>query len=174
MGFLLLGVLAASIAGFAASLFYVIAYVIMTLASFGLIVHLSRKDAEADTLDAFRGLNRDHPWLAAMMAVVMLSMAGLPPFLGFYAKFFVLQALVGGGWIALAVLAVMFSLIGAFYYLRIIKLMYFDAPIEGDHRIAPVGDAVGLLSFNGLAVLGLGLLPQGLLALCVIVVQASV
>jgi len=174
MGFLLLGVLAASIAGFAASLFYVIAYVIMTLASFGLIVHLSRKDAEADTLDAFRGLNRDYPWLAAMMAVVMLSMAGLPPFLGFYAKFFVLQALVGGGWIELAVLAVMFSLIGAFYYLRIIKLMYFDAPIEGRHRIAPVGDAVGLLSFNGLAVLGLGLLPQGLLALCVIVVQASV
>ena len=174
MGFLLLGVLAASIAGFAASMFYVISYVIMTLAGFGLIVHLSRKDAEADTLDAFRGLNRDHPWLAAMMAIVMLSMAGLPPFLGFYAKFFVLQALVGGGWIALAVTAVMLSLIGAFYYLRIVKLMYFDAPIEGDGRIAPAGDAIGLLSFNGLAVLGLGLLPQGLLTLCVVAIQASI
>jgi NADH-quinone oxidoreductase subunit N len=173
MGFLLLGVLSASIAGFAAGMFYVISYVIMTLAGFGLIIHLSKKDHEADTLDAFRGLNQNHPWLAALMAIVMLSMAGLPPFLGFYAKFFVLQALVGGGWITLAVVAVMFSLIGAYYYLRVIKLMYFDAPTEGVPQIAPAGDAGGLLSLNGLAVLGLGLLPQGLLTLCVVAVQAS-
>ncbi|TSA20940.1 MAG: NADH-quinone oxidoreductase subunit NuoN [Betaproteobacteria bacterium] len=173
MGFLLLGVLAASIAGFAAGMFYVISYVIMTLAGFGLILHLSSKDNEADTLDAFRGLNTTHPWLAALMAIVMLSMAGLPPFLGFYAKFFVLQALVGGGWITLAVVAVLFSLIGAYYYLRVIKLMYFDAPVEGVPQIAPSGDAAGLLSANGLAVLGLGILPQGLLTVCVVAVQAS-
>lgn len=176
MGFLLLGVLAASIAGFSASLFYVISYVLMSLASFGLIVHLSGKDSETDQLDHYRGLNKTHPWLAALLAIVMFSMAGVPPFLGFYAKFFVLQALVGAGWIALAVLAVLFSLIGAFYYLRVVKIMYFDAAVEGGVGgvlAAPRGEAAGLLSLNGLAVLLLGLLPQSLLVLCVSAVQAS-
>lgn len=172
MGFLLLGVLSASIAGFGAGMFYAVSYVLMSLASFGLIVHLSPADTEADQLDHYRGLNKRHPWMAAMMAIVMFSMAGLPPFLGFYAKFFVLQALVGSGWLWLALVAVLFSLIGAFYYLRVVKIMYFDAP-SVEEGASPSGQSTALLSANGLAVLALGLMPQPLLLLCVSAVQSS-
>jgi len=174
MGFLLLGMMTGSLAGYSAAMFYAVAYVLMSLGGFGMVTYLSRTGAEAENLDDFKGLNAHHPWLAAIMAMVMMSMAGLPPFVGFYAKLTVLQALVGAGWIGLAVVAVLFSLIGAFFYLRVVWLMYFDtppaeSPVYGQHA----GDAVMLLSVNGLAILLLGILPQTLLTLCALAVQMS-
>ncbi len=173
MGFLLLGVLTGDFSGYTSALYYVITYVIMSLGAFGLVVHLSRAGYEAENLDDYKGLNARAPWLAALMGILMLSMAGLPPFVGFYAKLAVLQALVGAGWTWLAVVAVLFSLIGAYYYLRVVKLMYFDSP----HPQAPAGAASGdarlLLSVNGLGVLLLGILPQPLMALCVNTMQLS-
>lgn len=166
MGFLLLGVMSGELIGYTAALYYVITYVIMSLGAFGLILHLARAGFEADSLDDYKGLNSRAPWLAALMAMLMLSMAGLPPFVGFYAKLTVLQALVGAGWIGLAVVAVLFSLVGAYYYLRVVKLMYFDTPHASAPVVAKAGDARLLLSVNGLGVLALGLLPQPLLALC--------
>ena len=173
MGFLLLGVLSGTFAGYTAGLFYAITYVLMSLGAFGMVVYLSQKDFEAVTLDDFKGLNRRHPWLAAIMAMFMFSMAGLPPFVGFYAKLIVLQALVGTGWTWLAVVAVAFSLIGAFYYLRVVKLLYFDAPKADVPAITPVGDVQALLSANGLAVLLLGIAPQPIIALCIQAMQVS-
>ncbi len=173
MGFLLLGILSGSIAGFSASMFYAVTYVIMSLGSFGMVMYLSNAGWEAEDLDDYRGLNARHPWLAAVMAMLMLSMAGLPPFVGFYAKFTILQALVGAGWLGLAVVAVLFSLIGAFYYLRVVKIMYFDAPKADVPAVQVAGDARILLSVNGLAVLVLGLMPQALMALCTASVQFS-
>jgi NADH-quinone oxidoreductase subunit N len=172
MGFLLLGMMAASPAGLAAGMYYAVAYAVMSLGAFGLILHMSHQGFEAENLDDWRGLNRTHPWMAALMAMLLLSMAGLPPFLGFYAKLFVLQALVGAGFITVAVVAVLLSLIGAYYYLRVVKIMYFDAPAA--EPMAPSGDAAVLLSINGMAVLLLGLLPQPLLALCVQAIQVSI
>jgi NADH-quinone oxidoreductase subunit N len=174
MGFLMLGILSGSLAGFSASMFYAITYVLMSLGTFGMVMYLSNAGYEAENLDDFKGLNARHPWLAAVMAMLIMSMAGLPPFVGFYAKLTVLQALVGAGWLGLAVVAVLFSLIGAFYYLRIVKLMYFDAPHADAQPISSTaGDARILLSVNGLAVLVLGLMPQTLLALCTASVQFS-
>ena len=173
MGFLLLGVLAGTFAGYTAGLFYVVTYVLMSLGAFGMVVYLSQKDFEAAGLDDFKGLNQRHPWLAAIMAMLMFSMAGLPPFVGFYAKLAVLQALVGAGWTWLAVVAVVFSLIGAFYYLRVVKILYFDAPRADAPAVTPLGDVQALLSVNGLAVLALGIAPQFLIALCDRAMQMS-
>ncbi|MCP5279290.1 MAG: NADH-quinone oxidoreductase subunit NuoN [Thiobacillus sp.] len=173
MGFLLLGVLAGTFAGYTAGLFYAITYVLMSLGAFGMVVYLSQKDYEAVSLEDFKGLNQRHPWLAAIMAMLMFSMAGLPPFVGFYAKLSVLQALVGAGWTWLAVVAVVFSLIGAFYYLRVIKVLYFDNPRADAPVVTPVGDIQALLSVNGLAVLALGIAPQFLIALCTHAMQMS-
>jgi len=173
MGFLLLGVLTGDFSGYTSALYYVITYVIMSLGAFGLVVHLSSAGYEAESLDDFKGLNTRAPWLAALMGILMLSMAGLPPFVGFYAKLAVLQALVGAGWTWLAVVAVMFSLIGAYYYLRVVKLMYFDSPHGQEQLAAPSGEARLLLSVNGLGVLLLGILPQPLMALCVYTMQMS-
>jgi NADH-quinone oxidoreductase subunit N len=133
---------------------------------------LSRKGFEADNLEDLKGLNQRHPWYAFMMLIIMFSLAGVPPTVGFYAKLSVLQAVVNAGYIWLAVVAVMFSLIGAFYYLRIVRLMYFDKPID-NHRIRPEGDMAVLMSANGLAVLALGILPQPLMALCAYAIQRS-
>ncbi|MBU1664786.1 MAG: NADH-quinone oxidoreductase subunit NuoN [Gammaproteobacteria bacterium] len=173
MGFLLLGILSGTFAGYAVSMFYAIVYVLMSLGAFGLVVYLSQNGHEAENLDDFKGLNQRQPWLAALMAMLMFSMAGLPPFVGFYAKLSVLQALVGAGWLWLALVAVLFSLIGAYYYLRVVKILYFDTP----HADAPIlsgqADSRALLSINGLAVLLLGLAPQGLIALCVYAMQMS-
>jgi NADH-quinone oxidoreductase subunit N len=165
MGFLLLGILAGSLKGYSASMFYVITYALMSLAGFGMILLLSRRGFEAENLDDFRGLNQRSPWYAFMMLLVMFSMAGVPPTVGFYAKLSVLQAIMEAGMVWLAVVAVLFSLIGAFYYLRVIKLMYFDAP-QDEEQIAPQPDMHLLLSANGLAILALGILPQPLMALC--------
>jgi len=173
MGFLLLGMMTGSLAGYSSAMFYAVTYVLMSLGGFGMVVYLSRAGFEAEHLDDFKGLNTRHPWMAAMMGVFMLSMAGLPPFVGFYAKLMVLQALIGAGWIALAVTAVIFSLIGAFYYLRIVKLMYFDAPSAEVQPVSQASDAAVLLSANGLAVLLLGILPQSLMTVCALSVQLS-
>lgn len=173
MGFLLLGVLAGTFAGYTAGLFYAITYVLMSLGAFGMVVYLSQKNFEAVSLDDFKGLNQRHPWLAAIMAMLMFSLAGLPPFVGFYAKLSVLQALVGAGWAWLAVVAVVFSLIGAFYYLRVIKVMYFDNPRADAPAVTPVGDIQAMLTVNGLAVLALGIAPQFLIALCTHAMQMS-
>lgn len=173
MGFLLLGVLTGEFSGYTSALYYVVTYVIMGLGAFGLVVQLSRAGFEAENLDDYRGLNARAPWLAALMAILMLSMAGLPPFVGFYAKLAVLQALVGSGWTWMAVVAVLFSLIGAYYYLRVAKLMYFDSPHSQERVAATAAGARLLLSVNGVGVLLLGILPQPLMAWCVHTMQLS-
>ncbi len=173
MGFLLLGILSGTFAGYSAAMFYSISYVLMSLGSFGLVVYLSRNGVEAENLDDFKGLNSRHPWLAALMVILMFSMAGIPPFVGFYAKLSILQSLVGAGFTWLAVVAVMFSLIGAFYYLRVVKLLYFDTPKADAPVFTPALDIQALLSANGLAVLALGLLPQPLLTLCTYAMQMT-
>ena len=165
MGFVLLGILAAGPAGYASSMFYVAAYVLMTLGAFGMILLMSRSGFEADRLDDFKGLNQRSPWYAAMMLLVMVSMAGIPVSVGFFAKLFVLQAALQQGYIGLVVFAVLISVVGAFYYLRIIKLMYMDSADDPVAISAPL-DARVLISLNGLAVLGLGIAPEPLLALC--------
>jgi len=165
VGFLLLGILAGTQAGYSASMFYVIVYALMGMGGFGIIILLSRAGFEADKLDDFKGLNDRSPWFAFMMMILMFSMAGVPPALGFYAKFAVLQAVIGAGLTWLAVVAVIFSIIGAFYYLRVIKLMYFDKA-EDTQPIETSMDMKVVLSANGLGILLLGLAPGSLLALC--------
>jgi len=165
VGFLLLGILAGTQAGYSASMFYVIVYALMGMGGFGVIILLSRAGFEADQLSDFKGLNDRSPWFAFMMMILMFSMAGVPPALGFYAKFAVLQAVIGAGLTWLAVVAVIFSIIGAFYYLRIIKLMYFDKA-EDTHPIETTTDMKVVLSANGLGILLLGVAPGSLLALC--------
>lgn len=172
MGFLLLGFIAGGIEGYGSSMFYAVVYVMMSLGAFGMILLLSRAGFEADTLNDFKGLNQRSPWLAFMMLLLMFSMAGVPPTVGFYAKFSVLNAVVSAGHTWLAIVSVMFSLIGAFYYLRIVKLMYFDAPET--HAPLNVGSDTGLLiSMNGLGVLFLGLAPSTLMIVCASAVKQS-
>jgi len=172
MGFLLLGVLSGGIDGYSSAMFYVVIYVLMSLGGFGMIMLLSREGFEADMLNDFKGLNQRSPWLAFMMLILMFSMAGVPPTAGFYAKLSVLQAVVGAGHIPLAVIAVLFSLIGAFYYLRIVKLMYFDSP-ETQVKISIQPDNGLLISINGLAILALGIMPSTLITVCAVAVQKS-
>ena len=172
MGFMLLGMLSGGIEGYGAAMFYAVVYVLMSLGAFGMIMLLSREGFEADTLNDFKGLNQRSPWLAFLMLLLMFSMAGVPPTVGFYAKFSVLNAVVQAGHIWLAVVAVLLSLIGAFYYLRIVKLMYFDAP-ESHAPIDVGSDSAFLLSANGLGVLLLGLLPGTLMSVCAVSVQQS-
>ena len=154
MGFFLLGMLAAGPNGYASAMFYMLIYAVMTLGAFGMIILLSREGFEADQLDDFKGLNRRSPWLAGLMLLLMFSMAGVPPTAGFYAKLIVLQSLVDAGLVWLAAVAVLFSVIGAFYYLRVVKLMYFDAPTD----TAPIvggQDMRVLLSANALILLAI-------------------
>ncbi len=173
MGFMLLGLLSGTVEGYGASMFYIVVYALMSLGAFGMIMLLSRADGfEADTLDDFKGLSRRSPWLAFMMLLLMFSMAGVPPTVGFYAKFSVLKAVVETGHIWLAVVAVLFSLIGAFYYLRIVKLMYFDAP-ESHAPITYEQDTALLMSANAIGVVLLGLLPGTLMSVCAVAVQQS-
>ena len=146
-------------------MFYVVVYVLMNLGTFGMIMLLSRAGFEAENLDDFKGLNQRSPWYAFVMLLLMFSMAGVPPAVGFYAKLSVLSAVIDAGYLWLAVVAVLFSLIGAFYYLRIVKLMYFDEPLDNS-PIAPRAGMRWLLSANGIAMLALGILPGGLMALC--------
>ncbi len=178
MGFVLLGLMSGVVNGnveatavenaYSASMFYVVSYVLTTLAAFGVILLLAREGFESEEITDFAGLNQRSPLYAGVMAVCLFSMAGIPPMVGFYAKLSVLQALVASGqglYIALAVFAVIMSLIGAFYYLRVVKVMYFDPPLTATSVSAPV-DVRVVLTINGALVLGLGLLPGGLMALC--------
>ncbi len=166
VGFLLLGVLSGSQEGYAAGMFYALVYVIMSLGGFGMVILMSRAGFEADRLEDYKGLNERSPWFAGIMLILMFSMAGVPPFLGFWAKLAVIQAVVGADLVWLAAVAVIFSVIGAFYYLRVIKLMYFDKP-EQTEGLEASFDLRVVLSANGLAVLGLGIYPGALMALCV-------
>ena len=172
MGFLLLGVLSGGIDGYGAAMFYAVTYVLMSLGGFGMIMLLSRAGFEADTLEDFKGLNQRSPWLAFMMLLLMFSMAGIPPTVGFYAKLAVLQAAVAADHIPLVIISVLLSLIGAFYYLRIVKLMYFDAP-ESHVPIYVQPDSGLLISINGLAMLALGIMPGALMSICAMAVNQS-
>jgi NADH-quinone oxidoreductase subunit N len=172
MGFMLLGFVAADLNGYSAAMFYAITYVMTSLAAFGVVLLLTREGFEADSLDDFRGLNQRSPWWAFVMLLVMFSLAGVPPTVGFYAKFAVIEAAVSAQLVWLAVIAVLASVVGAFYYLRIVKLMYFDDPVDTS-PIESRGDARTILSVNGLALLALGILPQPLMGLCVLALQQS-
>lgn len=176
MGFVLLGLMSGVINGnissaanaYSSSMFYVISYVLTTLASFGVIMLLAREGFESEEISDLAGLNQRSPLYAAVMAICMFSLAGIPPMVGFYAKLSVLQALIASGQaihVGVAVFAVLMSLIGAFYYLRVVKVMYFDQPTIDVPVSAPL-DVRAVLAVNGLLVLGLGLLPGGLMNLC--------
>src|SRR5947208_3973398 len=173
MGFMLLGLLSGFVQdnwlnrtdAYAAALFYMVIYAIMTVGAFGMLIYLSHAGFECENLDDMRGLNRRHPWYAFLMLLIMFSLAGIPPTAGFYAKLVVFQAAVAAGHVWLAVAAILLSLVGAFYYLRVVKLMYFDEPVEAmPVRVQPAARLV--LSANGLFLLVLGIIPQSLMAMC--------
>jgi NADH-quinone oxidoreductase subunit N len=176
MGFVLLGLMAGVVNGntlsaanaYSSAMFYVITYVLTTLASFGIILLLAREGFESEEIADLAGLNQRSPLYAGIMSLCLFSLAGVPPLVGFYAKLAVLQALVASGqalYIALAVYAVIMSLVAAFYYLRVVKVMYFDAPITATTVAAPA-DVRVVLGINGALILGLGILPGGLMTLC--------
>jgi NADH-quinone oxidoreductase subunit N len=176
MGFVLIGMMSGVVAGHAeaagnaygSSMFYVVSYVLTTLASFGVILLLARNGFESEEISDFAGLNQRSPYYAGIMAVCLFSLAGIPPMIGFYAKLAVLQALLASGGVfntGLAVFAVMMSLIGAFFYLRVVKVMYFDQPLTASEVSAPL-DVRAVLSVNGALLVVLGLLPGGLMSLC--------
>ena len=166
MGFMLLGLLSeGSGVGYGSAMFYTIAYALMTLAAFGMVVLLSREGFEAENIEDFKGLNRRNSWFALLMLFVMFSMAGIPFFVGFFAKFSVLQAVIHADHLWVAVLAVLMSLIGAFYYLRVVKFMYFDEPTDSTPIIAS-GELQVMLSLNGAAIALFGLMPGPLLNWC--------
>ena len=177
MGFVLLGLSAGVVSGntlsagnaYSSAMFYMVAYVLTTLGTFGMIMFLSRQGFESEEIDDFAGLNQRSPWAAGVMSIFLFSLAGIPPLVGFYAKLAVLQALVSTNvtsYIVLAVVAVMASLVGAYYYLRVVKVMYFDAPRNSAPLPQRSAGVSALLAANGLAVLLLGVLPGGLMALC--------
>ena len=166
VGFIMLGIMTAEKGGYTASMFYTIVYTLMALGAFGMIMYMSRMGFESDKLDDFRGLNQRSPWFAFIMLIFMFSMAGVPPFVGFWAKLSILKAVVAVDMTWLAVTAVVFSIIGAFYYLRIIKLMYFDTPQETS-AIEGASDLRVMLSLNGIAILGLGLYPELIMGLVI-------
>ncbi|MCW8928915.1 MAG: NADH-quinone oxidoreductase subunit NuoN [Gammaproteobacteria bacterium] len=165
VGFIIMGVVTGTQAGYGAAMFYAIVYAIMSVGAFGMIVLLSRAGYEAENIDDFKGLNQKSPWFAFVMMAIMFSMAGVPPFLGFWAKIAVLQEAVNSGLVWFAVVGVVTSVIGAFYYLRVIKVVYFDKPVDETPLQASM-DIRLTLSFNGLAILAIGLYPTALIALC--------
>ena len=176
MGFVLIGLMSGVVNGntlsaanaYSSSMFYVITYVVTTMAAFGVIMLLAREGFESEEITDFAGLNQRSPLYAGVMAACMFSLAGIPPLVGFYAKLSVLQALIASGetaYLVLAVFAVLMSLIGAFYYLRLVKVMYFDEPVTASAVVAPT-DVRVVLCINGALVLVLGLFPSGLMAVC--------
>lgn len=181
MGFVLLGLASGSTEGsiqvnasaYGSSLFYMVTYVLTTLGSFGVIMLMSREGFECETIEDLKGLNRQSPLLAGVLLVIMFSLAGIPPLVGFYAKLMVLQAVIQSGMVWLAVLAVLFSLIGAFYYLRVVKVMYFDEPAaeRAVHGVASV--PASMLTVNVALILFLGILPGGLMDMCINAILTS-
>ncbi len=172
VGFLLLGILTGTQSGFSASMFYALVYVLMALGGFGMIILLSRRGFEAENLDDFKGLNKRSSWYALMMLILMFSMAGVPPFLGFWAKLAVLQEVIAADMLWLAVVGVVFSIVGVFYYLRIIKLMYFDEP-DNEEALECSADMRLVISANALLVLGIGIFPATLMAVCTAAFSAT-
>jgi NADH-quinone oxidoreductase subunit N len=180
MGFMLLGLLAGVVGGnrlsapdaYSAAMFYSVVYVLMSLGAFGVVVLMSRAGFEAENIVDYKGLNQRSPWYAFMMLLVMFSLAGIPPTVGFYAKVVVLDAVLKAGQVWLAVYAVLMALIGAFYYLRVVKVMYFDEPQGAAPPIEAGLEMRVALSANGLAILALGILPGSLLALCLAAIRA--
>ncbi len=172
MGFLLIGIASGTVNGYSAGMFYALTYVLMSLGAFGMLLLLSRNGFEAQEIEDFKGLAQRSRWSAFIMLLLMFSMSGIPPTMGFWAKLYVLQAVVDVGQVWLAVTAVLFSLVGAFYYLRIVRLMYFEAATD-NHYLEGRGDMRWLLSANGLAVLLFGIVPGWLLALCERAIQES-
>ena len=181
MGYMLLGMLAgvregtrviASTFAYSSAMYYTIVYVLATLGAFGVILMMSGKGLEADRLDDFRGLNRRNPWYALIMLVCMFSFAGVPPLVGFFGKFAVFQALVDAGLIWLAIVGIVFAVIGAFYYLRVVKFMYFDEPAD-ERKISVPLDMSVALGVNGLLIIVLGILPGSLLDWCVFAINSA-
>jgi NADH-quinone oxidoreductase subunit N len=169
VGFILLGILSATAGGYAAAMFYTLTYAITAAVAFGVLLVLNRKGFEAEEINDLSGLNDGNPWYAALLAIAMFSMAGVPPTVGFYAKLTVLQAVVQVDMVWLAIAAVLFSVIGLFYYLRIIKVMYFDKPLaDQTTTIQEALDVKILLSANSLSLILLGLFPSTLMAYCIL------
>jgi len=165
VGYMSLGLLAANNTGYSAAMFYIVIYAIMSMGAFGMIILLSKAGIEAEKIEDFRGLNARSPWFAFIMLLLMFSMAGVPPTVGFLAKLTVLEVLVDIHMEWLAALAIMFAIVGAYYYIRIVRLMYFEAP-EDTSPIEGAKDLRVAISLNGLAMLGLGLFPGGVIHLC--------
>ena len=165
VGFIFLGLLAGTSKGYSSAMFYAIVYALTAAGGFGVITMLCRNGFDAENLHDLKGLNERSPWLAFMMMLILFSMAGVPPTVGFFAKLFVLDAVVSVDLVWLAVVAVFFSIIGAFYYIRAVKMMYFDKPIESAPLSASLDTQV-MMSINGLAMLGFGLFPAALLGIC--------
>ncbi len=181
MGYMLLGMLSGVRQGYQAigssfayssAMYYTIVYVLATLCAFGVILMISRKGIEADRLDDLRGLNHRNPWYALIMLVCMFSFAGVPPLVGFFGKFAVFQAVVNAGLIWLAVVGIFFAVVGAFYYLRVVKFMYFDAPSDERKISVPLDMAIAL-GINGLLIIVLGILPGPLLDWCVNAINSA-
>jgi NADH-quinone oxidoreductase subunit N len=169
VGFILLGLLSATANGYASAMFYTITYTITASVAFGVLLVLNRKGCEAENISDLSGLNDGNPWYAALLAIAMFSMAGVPPTVGFYAKLTVLQAVIQVDMLWLAVVAVLFSVIGLFYYLRVIKVMYFDKPAaEQTTTIKEALDVKVLLSANSLSLILLGVFPSSLMAYCIL------
>jgi NADH-quinone oxidoreductase subunit N len=166
IGFALFGVLAANQAGYSAALYYILIYALMSAAAFGLVVLMSSNGMEIEAIDDLKGLNKRSPWLALMMLIVMFSMAGVPPTVGFFIKLLVLKALVEAHFIGVAVLGLLFTVVGAYYYLRIIKVMYFDKPSTTEPLYISKGNSI-IYSINCLSLLYLGLFPSALISLCI-------
>ncbi len=166
VGFILLGILSGTHDGMAAAMFYAITYSLMSTGAFGMIIALSNAGFECDKIDDFKGLNARNPWLAFMMLLIVGSLAGFPPLVGFFAKLYVLQAAVNAGWLWLAIVAVVMAVVGAYYYLRVIKAMYFD-DAEHTHAVEAPMDLRVVLAANGLLQIGLTFFVGSLTALCV-------
>ena len=165
MGFVTLGLISGVAEGFGASMFYVITYALMSAGAFGVVIFMSSRGIEADQLEDYKGLNQRNPWFAAMFAMLMLSLAGIPVFVGFFAKWLVIQAIVSAGLIWLAVFAVVFSVIGGYYYLRVIKIMYFDKA-KDDSPIQAPSDFRTVLTVNAMLMLVLGIFSAPLITAC--------
>jgi NADH-quinone oxidoreductase subunit N len=172
MGFLMLGVIAANSQGYAASMFYVLVYTLTSMSAFGLIILMVSKPNAPELIEDFSGLAKTRPWIGFVSMIIMFSLAGVPPFAGFWAKWFVLKELISAGGVFVAAVAVVFSLIGAYYYLRVIKIMYFDEPASGldvpNHSVT-IGEYV--FTLNGAIIVFVGLFPGLLMYYCLSAMQ---
>lgn len=166
MGYAMLGLVAGTNQGYSAALFYILIYGVMSVASFCLVVIMSKIGFEAEQIEDFKGLNKRSPWLAFMMLLVMLSMAGVPPLVGFFSKMLIFRALLDAGFVWLSVIGLLFAVVGAYYYLRIMKTMYFEEPVS-DEPVQVQADMTFVFSLNALALLALGLFPNALIYRCI-------